>query len=88
MGRPEQAHQRSPTSTNQRLKTSSMETASSPCSPQQIASSNQGLARQRGRPKRVQRRKPRTRPDHPDRVTGQAGAEMGGSIHPQDEGIP
>jgi hypothetical protein len=33
MGRPEQAHQRSPTSTNQRLKTSSMETASSPCRP-------------------------------------------------------
>jgi hypothetical protein len=49
---------------------------------------NQGLARQRGRPKRVQQRRPRTRPDHPDRVTGQAGAQMGGSIHRQVEGIP
>jgi hypothetical protein len=33
MGRPEQAHQQSPTLTNQRLKTSSTETASSPCMP-------------------------------------------------------
>ncbi len=33
MGRPEQAHQQSPTSMNQRLKTSSTETVSSPCRP-------------------------------------------------------
>jgi hypothetical protein len=41
-----------------------------------------------GCPKTVQQRRPRTRPDHPDRITGQAGAEMGGSIHRQFEGIP
>jgi hypothetical protein len=56
--------------------------------PQQISGSNQGLARQRGRPKRVQQRRPRTHLDHPDRITGQAGAKMGGSIHRQVEGIP
>jgi hypothetical protein len=59
-----------------------------PAGPQQIPISNQGLARPRGRPKRAQPRRPRTRPDHPDRVTGQARAKMGGSIHRQVEGIP
>jgi hypothetical protein len=58
-----------------------------PIGPQQISGSNQGLVRQHGRPKRVQQRRPRTRPDHLDRITGQAGAEMGGSIHRQVEGI-
>jgi hypothetical protein len=56
--------------------------------PQQIPSSNKGLARPRSRPKRIQRRGPRTRPNNPDRVTGQAGAKVGGSIHRQDEGVP
>jgi hypothetical protein len=59
-----------------------------PAGPQQIPSSNQGLARPCGRPKRVQRRRPHTHPDHPDRVTGQTGAEVGGSIHRQIEGVP
>jgi hypothetical protein len=59
-----------------------------PTGPQQISGSNQGLTRQRGCPKRIQQRRPRTRPDHPDRITGQARAEMGRSIHCQVEGIP
>jgi hypothetical protein len=59
-----------------------------PIGPQQISGSNQGLTRQRGCPKRVQQRRPRTHPDQPDRITGQAGVEMGGSIHRQVEGIP
>jgi hypothetical protein len=59
-----------------------------PTGPQQISGSNQGLARQRSCPKRVQQRRSRTHPDHPDRITGQARAEMGGFIHHQVEGIP
>jgi hypothetical protein len=59
-----------------------------PAGPQQIPSLNQGLARPRGRPKRIQRSRPRTHPDHPDRVTGQTGVEVGGSIHRQIEGVP
>jgi hypothetical protein len=52
-----------------------------PAGPRQISSSNQGLARQHRCPKRIQRRGPRTRKNHPDRVTGQARAEVGRSIH-------
>jgi hypothetical protein len=59
-----------------------------PTGPQKISGSNQGLARQRGCPKRVQQRRPCTRLDHPDKIMGQAGAEMGKSIHRQVEGIP
>jgi hypothetical protein len=43
-----------------------------PVGPRQISGSNQGLARQHSRPKRIQQRGPRTRPDHPDRITRQA----------------
>jgi hypothetical protein len=59
-----------------------------PTGSQQIPSSNEGLARPRSRPKRIQRRGPRTRPDNSDRVTRQARAEMGGSFHHQDKGVP
>jgi hypothetical protein len=59
-----------------------------PAGPQQIPSSNEGLARPRSRPKRIQRRRPRTHPNHSDRVTGEAGAKVGGSIHRQVEGVP
>jgi hypothetical protein len=58
-----------------------------PAGPQQIPSSNDGLARPRSRPKRIQRRGPRTHLNHPDRVTGQARAKVGGSIHRQVEGV-
>jgi hypothetical protein len=59
-----------------------------PTGPQQLSGSNQGQARQRGCPKRVQQRRPCTHPDHLDKITGQDGAKMGGSIRRQVEGLP
>jgi hypothetical protein len=87
-GSPEQTNQPSPMSTNQLPKTSSTETASSPCRtstnirfkprPGATTQSSQGNST----------KGPRTRKNHPDRVTGQARAEVGRSIHSQDEDIP
>jgi hypothetical protein len=39
-------------------------------------------------PEGIQRRGPRTRPNSPDRVQGQARAKVGGPFHCQDEGFP
>jgi hypothetical protein len=36
----------------------------------------------------IQRRGPHTRSNSSDRVQGQAGAQVGGPFHRQDEGIP
>jgi hypothetical protein len=46
------------------------------------------MARPRSHPKGIQRRGPRTRPNSSDRVQGQAGAQVGGPFHCQDEGFP
>jgi hypothetical protein len=46
------------------------------------------MARPRIHPEGIQRRGPRTRPNSSDRVQGQAGAQVGGPFHRQDEGFP
>jgi hypothetical protein len=46
------------------------------------------MARPRIHPEGIQRRGPRTRPNSSDKVQGQAGAQVGGPFHCQDEGIP
>jgi hypothetical protein len=46
------------------------------------------MARPCSHPEGIQRRGPRTRPNSSDRVQGQAGAQVGGPFHCQDEGIP
>ena len=46
------------------------------------------MARPRSHPAGIQRRGPRTRPNSSDRVQGQAGAQVGGPFHCQDEGLP
>jgi hypothetical protein len=54
----------------------------------QIPSPDKSMARPRSHPERIQRGGPRTRPNSPDRVQGQAGAQVGGPFHCQDEGFP
>jgi hypothetical protein len=46
------------------------------------------MARPRSHPEGIQRRGPRTRPDSSDRVQGQAGAQVGGPLHCQNESFP
>jgi hypothetical protein len=46
------------------------------------------MARPSSYPKGIQRRGPRTRLNSSDRVQGQAGAQVGGPFHCQDEGLP
>jgi hypothetical protein len=46
------------------------------------------MARPRSHPEGIQRRGPCTRPNSSDRVQGQAGAQVGGPFHRQDEGFP
>jgi hypothetical protein len=46
------------------------------------------MARPHSHPEGIQRRGPRTRPNSSDRVQGQAGAQVGGPFHCQDEGFP
>jgi hypothetical protein len=46
------------------------------------------MARPHSHPEGIQRRGPRTRPNSSNRVQGQAGAQVGGPFHRQDEGFP
>jgi hypothetical protein len=46
------------------------------------------MARPCSHPEGIQRRGPRTRPNSSDRVQGQAGAQVGGPFHCQDDGFP
>jgi hypothetical protein len=54
----------------------------------QIPSPDKSMARPHSHPEGIQRRRPCTRPDSSDRVQGQAGAQVGGPFHRQDEGVP
>jgi hypothetical protein len=54
----------------------------------QIPSPDKSMARPRSHPEGIQRRGPRTRPNSSDRVQGQAGAQVGGPLHCQDESFP